>query len=291
MKISKKIFAVLFHENQAQGSLQDYAITSMAEQWREEGHEVLYMFGTSKFIPADLVVVHVDVSVVPENYLEFARQYPIALNGQVRDIRKSRFSENILGRDASYGGKVIVKSDLNYAGAPERWLTSSPSLLQSFSCRLVTRYRRFRSLTFETPRDYPIYENLRQVPRRYFKAKDIIVQKFLPEMDGEMFCVRSFHFLGDRTFANRLKASCPIVNGSTYKSIEKIEPHPEIVALREKLKFDYGKFDYVVVDGKAVLLDVNKTVGRALTGGGIANSPELIGLRRSRADGIYSYFR
>ncbi len=291
MKISSKTFAVLFHENETQDSLQGYIITHVAEHWREDGHEVLYLFGTSKFIPADLVLVHVNLSVVPESYLEFARHYPIVLNGQVRDIRKSSFSENILRRDASYDGKVIVKSDLNYAGAPEQWLASSPSLLQSFSSRLRTRYRRFRSLWFESPRDDLVYDHLRQVPRRYFKAKDIVVEKFLPEMDGEMFCVRGFHFLGDRTFAIRLKASCPIVNGSTYKSFEKIEPHPEIVALREKLKFDYGKFDYVVVDGKAILLDVNKTVGMALAGGGIGNNPEIIALRRFRAEGIYSYFR
>jgi hypothetical protein len=291
MKISKKTFAVLFHEKQTQDSLQHYVISRVAEHWREDGHEALYLFGTSKFIPADLVLVHVDLSVVPETYLEFARRYPIVLNGQVRDIRKSTLSENILRRDTSYDGRVIVKSNLNYAGAPEQRLTSSPSLLQSFSFRLRTRYRIFRSLWFESPRDYLVYDHLRHVPRRYFGANDIIVEKFLPEMDGELFCVRCFHFLGDRTFAVRLKASCPIVNGSTYKSLEKIEPHPQIVALRKKLNFDYGKFDYVVVDGKAILLDANKTVGMTLAGGGIGNNPELIALRRFRAEGIYSYFR
>jgi len=32
---------------------------------------------------------------------------------------------------------------------------------------------------------------------------------------------------------------------------------------RRKLGFDYGKFDFVVHEGRAVLLDANKTPGRA----------------------------
>jgi hypothetical protein len=290
MKMSNKRLAVLFHERETPDSVRSYVITEMARYWREDGHEVLNLFGTSKFIPADLVVVHVDLSVVPDRYLEFARQYPIVLNGRVRDIRKSSFSQNILRRDASFAGKVIVKSDLNYAGEPERRFASPRSLLQSLSSRVRIRYRRSRSLWFEHPQDYLVYDHLRLVPRRYFHAKDIIVEKFCPEMDGEMFCVRGFHFLGDRAFAIRLKATSPIVNGATYTSLERIEPDPEIVTARATLKYDYGKFDYVVVDGRAILLDANKTIGMTLVGHGIQDHPAIIALRRFRAEGVYSYF-
>ena len=36
--------------------------------------------------------------------------------------------------------------------------------------------------------------------------------------------------------------------------------HPgEIVALRQRLGFDFGKFDYVLHQGRSYLLDVNRT--------------------------------
>jgi hypothetical protein len=38
------------------------------------------------------------------------------------------------------------------------------------------------------------------------------------------------------------------------------EPIPsEVQAIRQRLRMDYGKLDYVVRDGKVILLDVNRT--------------------------------
>ena len=67
--------------------------------------------------------------------------------------------------------------------------------------------------------------------------------------------------------------------------IEEVDPHPEIVQMRKRLNFDYGKFDYVVHNGRAVLFDANKT-----TGADRVTTPRLNARRRHRADGIYSYF-
>jgi hypothetical protein len=50
-------------------------VNQLAEFWRENGLEVVYLYGADRFVPADLVLVHVDPSVVPEEYLEFAAQY------------------------------------------------------------------------------------------------------------------------------------------------------------------------------------------------------------------------
>lgn len=280
-------FAVLFHENATEQTLKNYYITRLAEYWREDGHDVIFLFGVSNFVPADLVIVHVDLSVVPDGYLEFARRYPIAINGRVRDIRKSTVSKNLVRRGDSYNGRVIVKSDLNYAGVPERSLAANRPGPLSLLSRLFARYRRARSAGFGSPLDYRIYENLRQVPRRTFRRKDLIVEKFLPEIENGLYCVRNFHFLGDSTACIRRRAKHPIVNGSTYVEVERVDPHPEIVAMRETLGFDYGKFDYVVVDGRAVLLDVNKTIGWS----GAPDTPAAQAMRRERARGIYSYFR
>ena len=287
MTLTRRRFVILFHESATEQTLKNYYITRLADHWREDGHDVIFCFGVSRAVPADLSIVHVDLSVVPDRYLEFARRYPIALNAKVRDIRKSTISRNLLRRDDVYDGRVIVKSDLNYAGAPERFLEPDGPGAVSLPSRLIAWYQRTKSLKLDSPLDYRIYENLQQVPRRYFEQKDLVVEKFLPETDNGLYCTRNFHFLGDSMACIRRKGRHPIVNSSTYVEVERVDPHPEIVAMRESLGFDYGKFDYVVVDGRVVLLDVNKTIGWA----GVPDTPAAKAMRRERASGIYAYFR
>jgi hypothetical protein len=90
--VPRKRIAVLFHECQSEERLPLYAIHYLAGFWRADGLEVLYLFGAREHVPADILVVHVDLSVVPDEYLEFAGRYPAAINATVKDIRKSTFS-------------------------------------------------------------------------------------------------------------------------------------------------------------------------------------------------------
>src|SRR5688572_30707632 len=108
--MTKRRIAVLVHKNATDRTLRPYVITRLAEYWKKNGHDVVFLTGTSTYVPADLIIAHVDLSVVPENYLEFARRYPIALNSRVRDIRKSTFATNLLRQGDAYDGPVIVKS-------------------------------------------------------------------------------------------------------------------------------------------------------------------------------------
>jgi hypothetical protein len=107
----------------------------------------------------------------------------------------------------------------------------------------------------------------------------------LPEKEENLFFVRHYEFLGDRSTCTRLAAMGPIVKDQTVIRVEEVDPHPEIVQARKRLNFDYGKFDYVVHNGRPVLLDANKT-----TGADQVFSRRLNARRRHRADGIYSYF-
>jgi hypothetical protein len=122
MKMSPRTIGILFHEKNRKRHLSGYAITFLAEFWSQDGHRVHYLFGTRKFVPADLLLVHVDLSVVPDEYLEFAGRYPIALNSGVKDIRKSQISTNLVKQGDAYSGKVIVKTNLNFEGSPEQIL-------------------------------------------------------------------------------------------------------------------------------------------------------------------------
>jgi hypothetical protein len=171
---------------------------------------------------------------------------------------------------------VIVKSDLNYHGLPE----------QRLAARALERAGapsgRLRALR------YHLFPGLAQVPALLFESEELVVQKFQPEREGELYCVRSLHCLGDYVAASRIKGPHPFVNSTNcLPKIEDVAPDSRIAAARERLRLDYGKLDYVVVEGEAILLDVNKTVG----GGALDATPGLRALRRQRANGLYRYLR
>lgn len=284
MKMSPRTIGILFHEKNRKRHLSGYAITFLAEFWSQDGHRVHYLFGTRKFVPADLLLVHVDLSVVPDEYLEFASRYPIALNSGVKDIRKSQISTNLVKQGDVYSGKVIVKTNLNFGGSPERILGRRWSHRWRL---LASRFVRDHAIGtgLETHSKYRIYHCLTDVPPAVFERNDLVVEKFLPEQEGNFFFVRNYEFLGDCVTCTRLASREPIVKDQTIVWSEEVEPHPEIAQAQKRLNFDYGKFDYVIHDGRPVLLDANKT-----TGADRIRTPELNARRRRRANGIYSYF-
>lgn len=280
------------YKSDNQNTVKRYLINQFVTIWREEGHDVFYLFGTDQFVPADLIFVHIDLSKVPKSYLEFAGQYPVAVNGKISNINKSTFSQNILRPGDSWDGPVIVKTDKNAAGVPERWRGGLMKKVQNKLLSVLNlRHSDFHLLSprIKSPYDYPVFDHLTEVPRHYFYHPGLIVQKFTPEMDDGYYCLRYMSFLGDRISCTRLKGKHPVVTGSTADVVEHtIEPHDEIIEMRKKLNFDYGKFDYVVVDGQPILLDTNKTVGSSPN---LVDNAEMRERRKFRAEGIYSYFK
>ena len=259
--------AVLFHENYRKYRRRtNYLIGHLAACWRDAGHHVTSLFGVRTFEPADVVVVHVDLSVVPPEYLEFARRYRVVVNGGIADVRKSAFSRNLLRRGDAYDGPVIVKSNLNYAGIPERLLGRSRLAMSvDHVVSRVPAVRTRRGLRFGTPADYRVYESVRDVPAAAFASEEIVVEKFLPERENGLYCLRLFHCLGDRWTCVVNRSADPIVRAENKVSRAEIDPHPDILELRKTLALDYGKIDYVVRDGRAVVFDVNKTPGHGAT--------------------------
>ncbi len=240
-------------------------------------------------MPADIILVHVNLSVVPEDYLEFASRYPIALNGRVRDIRKSTTSPNLVRRGDPWDGPVIVKSDLNYAGAPERMLQQSWLYRRWRPWRGLTRIAgelTGREATFSDWRDYPIFDRLADVPEQWFDNRNAVVERFRPEIENGLYHLRIYQFLGDRWTCSRLASPHPVLKAETSVSVERVDTHPEVLAWREKLGMDYGKLDYVVNEGTVVLLDANKTTGAS----NHLDESELQSMRRHQAEGLYSYF-
>jgi len=245
--------AVLFLERDRKRDVSFYQVGRFAEIWRADGHDVEFLYGTKKFVPADLLFMHVDLSVVPKKYLEFAERYPVAINKSVVDIRKTAFSKNLITKYDDYQGPVIVKTNLNHYGQPEaRDLFLRLPNWATYPKQLIKRYKLRRTR-------YQIYPTLSDVPERIHKDKRFIIEKFLPEMEGEKYCLRYYFFMGDVYYSERLICNDRIIKSSSKIEMEQVELDSRIVELRHQLGFDYGKFDYVIHDGEIHLLDPNKT--------------------------------
>lgn len=280
--------AILLHENDNELTLQSSLIYEMAKIWRLDGYEVFYLRGIDDFVPADLIFLHIDLTVVPDSYLEFANQYPRVINGDVKDIRKTTLNNKQLHLSDDWNGPVIVKSDYNCAGVPERnrrgvWGKIEKKMLNFFnSMNVDSHLPNFRSST-----DYKVFDHLDEVPKMLFNYPSIVIQKFIPEMEEDHYCVRTVSFLGDHMSPKRLIGPHPIVKGETATKADfNIETDPEIVEKIREFKFDYGKFDYVVVDDKPILLDINKTVGISPN---LATNHGIGDTFRHHADGLYQF--
>ena len=125
---------IIVHENDSRSLEREFTMGLLATEWRAAGIQVRVVRGVPAKTDADLGVLHVDLSVIPDRFLRVAERYPRVLNGQTRDIRKSAFSRQRVLSNDPWEGPVIVKSDLNYGGRPEivlasRWSRGIRSLI------------------------------------------------------------------------------------------------------------------------------------------------------------------
>ena len=108
--------------------------------------------------------------------------------------------------------------------------------------------------------DYRVIESASEVPEFVWSDPDLAVERFMPEREGDDYCTRLWFFFGEAELGYRCLAREPIVKSSNTFKREPIACVPdELRALREELGFDYGKFDYGIVDGEVVLYDANRT--------------------------------
>jgi hypothetical protein len=226
-----------------------YSVHLLAEVWREAGHRVTVASGLDSLPDADLAFLHVDLSLVPDPYVAAAQRYPHTVNGGARDIRKRTVSRHLLTRTSDWSGRVVVKSDLNCGGFPE-W-------------RIMHHHNPASAFARRTPPGYQLYESVAHVPPATWDSPDRVVEKFLPEQDERGWYLRTWTFLGERGRCRRSRGSGPIVRNASIVDSEPDELDvPDFLhAERERLGFDYGKFDFAMHDGEPILFDANTTFG------------------------------
>jgi len=257
-----------------------YLIAHLSAHWQAWGYPVTT--GPLETLSDGLGLMHVDRTTVPAGLLPAIADSHRLLNGRVLDISKKSFSPLRLLPDDIWAGPVIVKSNLNYFGNPEN--SGLLAKAQRHLDRVIWRFSR-RSWQLEQrlpPNDYPVLKNIAQVPDWVWAREEIIVERFLPERVGDAYSIRGWLFFGERGYAYRLYSNSPVVKAGNISHFDILDSVPqELQALRREYGFDFGKFDYVEVDGRAVLIDINKTPTTVAK----QDSPRL----RDLAEGIHDF--
>ncbi|ABI75994.1 hypothetical protein HNE_1662 [Hyphomonas neptunium ATCC 15444] len=226
----------------------------LADQWRAAGIEVMELSGAGTFVEADLLFLNLSRPVLPEEYRRFAAQYPVSFNAGAGDLRKHLYADGLLRAGSPYKGAVIVKADHDFITP----ITPPAPRAGFFSLLSGSRRPRASALqTLSANDNYRIYPSLNDVPPEKF-GPGHIVQKFLPEADAGRYVLRQYYFLGNAHFLSLLTSGASIIRTSTPQSLEEWSPPEELLDLRAHLSLDYGRIDFVEVDGKPFVISVSR---------------------------------
>jgi len=238
-----------------QGLDPGYFLAAIADEvWRPAGRTVLLHQGLRAPPPAESALLHIDLTRVPPAYVALAEGYPRTVNAGVTDISKRHIADGLVVPGDGYEGPVIVKTDLNHGGLPERRLRRG--LLAALHDRLPDRW------SGRPPGGaYRVYERAAQVPAWVWRRPELVVQRFLAERHGSHYALHQWFFLGQASIVSTLLGAEPLVKWQNRAGSLPLhdEVPGELRRRRAELGFDYGKFDYIVQDGRAWLLDANTT--------------------------------
>ena len=181
---------ILTHSNAP--TLQGYFLAQWLMNGKRRASRCSIQQDLSSWIPADVCFVHVDLSVVPSRYIEFAQRYPSTINLHITDIRKRSYSRNRVMRGDGYEGPIIVKTSDNAAGGPER--LGKPQLLlhriwKKFNRELTRRAPPgipFQQPSITTKQHYRIFPERSMLPVGWLDRDDIVVERFRPERFGDI---------------------------------------------------------------------------------------------------------
>jgi hypothetical protein len=166
------------------------------------------------------------------------------LNKNVVDISKRRVSRNLVSRADDYSGPVIVKTNDNFYGLPRLPETHRHKIIKAL--RKGAGPKTWRYVHMLPKNSYPILNSKSDVPAWVWRH--------------DLYVLRIWIFLGEREYGVKLYGRRPIVKSHDIVRYEYLTEFPEELRReRQRLGFDFGKFDYVLENGKAQLLDANPT--------------------------------
>lgn len=231
--------------------LSTYLLYDVLRHLETLGHEWRIVKGAQP-VPGDVAILHVNSTIVGEEYLALRSLYPRTINFGTGDISKRAVSRNLLSADDDWDGPVIVKADLN--------------------CNAETEHvHNMRAQSLGRPPPHPgiartgphiLLDRLEDVAANVWADPALVVEKFMPERDADGgYVMRTWIFMGNRERSTRIVTPGWIGKASEALRLDPQEVPEALRAERERLDFDYGKFDFVLQDGVPVLLDANRTPG------------------------------
>lgn len=277
--------AVVKHAGHTEPLNRRYVIGALCDVWKEHGFEVLEVHGTKRFVPADLAIAHVELTVTPPEYAEFLSQYPVAVNASMNDISKRRISPLLLRQVDPWDGRVIAKTNLNCRGVGEKLLLGKTHERDPwrFVPLRLSRHLRNRFNRWSRLPEYRIFKSIDRVPPEWWEDESIVLEKLVSEREGDAYVLRRTHFFGDRWINRAMRSLDPIARGGTTFDARPVEPPDEVFSIRDSLSLEFGRIDYAMVDGRVILYDVNKTPSMNMA------SSVLLALMRDLAGGIDFY--
>lgn len=224
-----------------------YQLDAILRAGRWLGLRWFYTDPWQRFRPADAALLHVDTSLIDQDYLDLATRYPVVINGAVADIRKRRISRNLVDRASGWTGPVLCKSDLNSNGAPEVLLAQRIARQSGTAAPELA------------PTDYQLFDSIAAVPDSVWDNPALVVERYLPERRGTDNVLRVWNFLGEYERCSWYSAPETIVKGSNIGSYGSSEVPEFLREERKRLGFDYGKFDFAIGPEGPVLYDTNRS--------------------------------
>jgi hypothetical protein len=263
----------------------------MAQCWQIAGHEVRVVTKLDQVIKADLALIHADLTEVPQSMVDYAYACSdVVINGMASSINKELYSKNIIRKGEGYEGKVIVKTKANYGGMPDCLKNESLSKdeIKQMLAELNAGKQKqrpaaddlWRNTPILDPGNYPVFDAVGDVPEGVWDNANLFVEKYLPEIDRQgNYVLRHWYFFGQYEFSRTLISKSAVPKWASMTKREKrdtdaewwaIDVHdksivPEAVSrIKEDLRLDYGRIDWVYSDGRPVIYDANKTpyIGR-----------------------------
>ena len=243
------------------------AVDGMALRWVKAGHRVMTRYGLGNLPEADVLFVHIDTTCTPREYRDIFCGYRVVINGQALDVDKGLYSRARLGQSDDYEGPVIVKTRANFGGEGDERYRIGRFLRYRTLVRLHHRLSAlfepdWRRRTTLMPHDYPIFDRKADVPDAVWQNQHLMVERFCPEREKDLYFIRYWVFFGEHGWARRFGSKTPIVKFGTRVTEEETVTVPcEVGELRQRLGLDYGRIDYVQHDGVVTVFDANKTLG------------------------------
>jgi hypothetical protein len=237
-----------------------YWFAAAADALRARGVQIDVCSDPTRCPAADASMLHVDQTRVAPEFIRAALRSHRAINVKTSDISKRAVCTHVLARTDAWDGPVIVKTNRNSSGMKEAIAARRHSWPSRITRSLHRRLPWFLRAELGG-KDYRVFRSMRDVPAIVWHSPWLVIERFYPEPEGDFFLLRSCVFFDAACISLVRRGNESIVRPPfPCPAQTSFDPPPVEVSQRARdLGFDYGKFDFTLHNGRAVVFDCNRT--------------------------------